>query len=92
MPSYSFRVNGKRAAFDSWDAGQPLPVKPSARRSNTTETSAGTNGMALAPAERLARNSKLTLEQVKTGLAGNLWRCGTQIRVLSAANTPGGRQ
>jgi nicotinate dehydrogenase subunit A len=43
-----------------------------------------TNGMALAATELLARNPKPTLEQVKTGLAGNLCRCGTHTRILSA--------
>lgn len=87
------------------------PVKQVAGRSITTEASAAvqaafvaeeaaqcgycTNGMALAATELLARTPKPTLEQVKTGLAGNLCRCGTHTRILSAvmraANNPGGR-
>jgi nicotinate dehydrogenase subunit A len=87
------------------------PVKQVAGRNVTTEASAAvqaafvaeeaaqcgycTNGMALAATELLARTPKPTLEQVKTGLAGNLCRCGTHTRILNAvmraANNPGGR-
>ena len=88
------------------------PVKQAAGRSITTEASAAvqaafvaeeaaqcgycTNGMALAATELLASNPKPTLEQVKSGMAGNLCRCGTHTRILNAvmraANVQGGRQ
>ena len=55
-----------------------------------------TNGVALAATELLARNPRPTLDQVKTGMAGNLCRCGTHTRILNAvmraAKTQGGRQ
>ena len=53
-----------------------------------------TNGMIVAAAALLQSNPHPTLEQVKTGLAGNLCRCGTHTRILSAvmraANAQGG--
>ena len=53
-----------------------------------------TNGMIMSAAALLQSNPHPTLEQVKTGLAGNLCRCGTHTRILSAvmraANAQGG--
>jgi nicotinate dehydrogenase subunit A len=53
-----------------------------------------TNGMIMAAAALLRSNPHPTLEQVKTGLADNLCRCGTHTRILSAvvraANAQGG--
>jgi nicotinate dehydrogenase subunit A len=53
-----------------------------------------TNGMIMAAAALLQSNPHPTLEQVKTGLADNLCRCGTHTRILSAvvraANAQGG--
>ena len=53
-----------------------------------------TSGMIMAAAALLQSNPHPTLEQVKTGLAGNLCRCGTHTRILSAvmraANAQGG--
>lgn len=43
-----------------------------------------TNGMIMAAKALLDRNPKPTLEEVKTGLAGNLCRCGTHTRILRA--------
>src|SRR3954452_12473440 len=43
-----------------------------------------TNGMVMAAKALLKTNPHPTLEQVKTGLAGNLCRCGTHTRILSA--------
>jgi len=43
-----------------------------------------TNGMIMATTALLARTPKPTLEQAKTGLAGNLCRCGTHTRILRA--------
>ena len=88
------------------------PVKQVSGRSITTEAPATvqaafvaeeaaqcgycTNGMALAATELLAANPKPTLEQVKSGMAGHLCRCGTHTRILNAvmraASAQGGRQ
>jgi nicotinate dehydrogenase subunit A len=43
-----------------------------------------TNGMIMAAKALLERTPKPTLEQIKQGLAGNLCRCGTHTRILSA--------
>jgi len=43
-----------------------------------------TNGMVMAAEGLLRANPKPTLDQVKTSLAGNLCRCGTHTRILSA--------
>jgi nicotinate dehydrogenase subunit A len=43
-----------------------------------------TNGMIMSAKAVLTRTPHPTLEQVKQGLAGNLCRCGTHTRILSA--------
>jgi nicotinate dehydrogenase subunit A len=43
-----------------------------------------TNGMVMATTALLRSNPQPTLEQVKSSLAGNLCRCGTHTRILSA--------
>jgi len=43
-----------------------------------------TNGMVMTAKALLARTPKPNVEQVKAGLAGNLCRCGTHTRILSA--------
>jgi len=43
-----------------------------------------TNGMMMAATALLRSNPRPTEEQVKTSLAGNLCRCGTHTRILSA--------
>jgi nicotinate dehydrogenase subunit A len=43
-----------------------------------------TNGMVMATTALLRSNPRPTLEQVKSSLAGNLCRCGTHTRILSA--------
>ena len=43
-----------------------------------------TNGMIMTAKALLTRHPNPTLEQVKQGLAGNLCRCGTHTRILSA--------
>jgi nicotinate dehydrogenase subunit A len=43
-----------------------------------------TNGMILSATALLRSNPHPTEEQVKNGLAGNLCRCGTHTRILSA--------
>jgi nicotinate dehydrogenase subunit A len=43
-----------------------------------------TNGMIMASKAMLTQTPHPTLEQVKQGLAGNLCRCGTHTRIMSA--------
>jgi nicotinate dehydrogenase subunit A len=43
-----------------------------------------TNGMIMAAKALLSRTPHPTEEQVKTGLAGNLCRCGTHTRIIRA--------
>jgi nicotinate dehydrogenase subunit A len=43
-----------------------------------------TNGMVMATKSLLNQTPHPTLDQVKQGLAGNLCRCGTHTRILSA--------
>ena len=43
-----------------------------------------TNGMIMSASAVLTQTPHPTLEQVKQGLAGNLCRCGTHTRILSA--------
>jgi nicotinate dehydrogenase subunit A len=43
-----------------------------------------TNGMIMAAKSLLSQTPHPTLDQVKQGLAGNLCRCGTHTRILSA--------
>jgi nicotinate dehydrogenase subunit A len=42
------------------------------------------NGMIMAATALLTQTPKPTLDQVKQGLAGNLCKCGTHTRILSA--------
>lgn len=55
-----------------------------------------TNGMILSATALLRSNPHPTEEQVRSGLAGNLCRCGTHTRILSAvmhaAAAEGGRK
>jgi nicotinate dehydrogenase subunit A len=55
-----------------------------------------TNGMIMAATELLRSNPHPTAEQVKSSLSGNLCRCGTHTRILSAvlraAEQSGGRK
>lgn len=43
-----------------------------------------TNGMIIAATAFLTRTPNPTVDQIKQGLAGNLCRCGTHTRILSA--------
>jgi len=146
MPRYTFQVNGKEVAVDSWDSAQPLlyilrnsldlhgakfgcglgqcgactvllngkpvrscvtPVSQVARQRVTTLEGLGTpekpdpvqaafiaeqaaqcgyctNGMIMTARAMLDTNPHPTAEQVEQGLSGNLCRCGTHTRILSA--------
>jgi nicotinate dehydrogenase subunit A len=55
-----------------------------------------TNGMIMSATALLAKTPRPTEVQVREALAGNLCRCGTHVRILSAvmrvaANGQGGR-
>lgn len=78
-----------------------VPEKPNAIQSAFVAEQAAqcgycTNGMIMAATALLHSNPHPTLEQVKSSLSGNLCRCGTHTRILSAvmraASDPGGRQ
>jgi nicotinate dehydrogenase subunit A len=146
MATYSFRLNGRTVAIDSWDAAQPLlyalrgagglpgvkfgcglgqcgactvlldgaavrscmtPISSVVNRTVTTIEGLGTadapsrvqaafiaeqaaqcgyctSGMITAATALLARTPNPSLDQIKQGLSGNLCRCGTHTRVLSA--------
>src|SRR5215831_8360339 len=55
-----------------------------------------TNGMVMSATALLRANPRPTQEQAKNGLSGNLCRCGTHTRILSAvlraARSEGGRK
>jgi nicotinate dehydrogenase subunit A len=69
--------------------GIGTPEKPSAvQTAFITEQAAQcgycTNGMVMAATALLKSTPRPTPEQIKTSLAGNLCRCGTHTRILSA--------
>jgi nicotinate dehydrogenase subunit A len=79
--------------------GIGTPEQPSALESAFIAEQAAqcgycTNGMVMCATALLRTNPHPTLEQVKSGMAGNLCRCGTHTRILNAvmraANAPGG--
>jgi nicotinate dehydrogenase subunit A len=51
-----------------------------------------TNGMVMTAKALLAKTPKPSIEQIKTGLAGNLCRCGTHTRILSAVVRASGQR
>jgi nicotinate dehydrogenase subunit A len=73
---------------------QPSPVQAAFITEQAAQCGYCTNGMVIAATALLRTNPHPTLEQVKTAMAGNLCRCGTHTRILSAvmraANAPGG--
>jgi nicotinate dehydrogenase subunit A len=50
-----------------------------------------TNGMIMQAADLLQRNAKPSEEEIRTALAGNLCRCGSQARVLRAVKRASGQ-
>jgi nicotinate dehydrogenase subunit A len=69
--------------------GLGTPEKPDALQAAFTAEQAAqcgycTSGMIVAAKGMLAQTPRPTLEQVKQGLAGNLCRCGTHTRIMSA--------
>jgi nicotinate dehydrogenase subunit A len=51
-----------------------------------------TNGMVMTAKALLAKTPKPSIEQIKTGLAGNLCRCGTHTRILNAVVRASGQR
>lgn len=69
--------------------GLGSPERPDAVQAAFIEEQAAqcgycTNGMIMAAKSLLNQTPHPTLDQVKQGLAGNLCRCGTHTRILSA--------
>jgi nicotinate dehydrogenase subunit A len=69
--------------------GLGTPEKPDALQSAFIAEQAAqcgycTNGMIMSARAVLTQTPHPTLEQIKQGLAGNLCRCGTHTRILSA--------
>src|SRR5436309_13123454 len=64
--------------------GRPDPVQAAFITEQAAQCGYCTNGMIMVATALLARTPKPTLEQAKTGLAGNLCRCGTHTRILRA--------
>jgi len=73
---------------------QPTPVQAAFIADQAAQCGYCTNGMVMCATALLRSNPHPTLEQVKTGMAGNLCRCGTHTRILNAvmraAGAPGG--
>jgi nicotinate dehydrogenase subunit A len=69
--------------------GLGTTARPSRVQAAFIEAQAGqcgycTSGMIVAATALLNRTSRPTLDQIKQGLAGNLCRCGTHTRIVSA--------
>ena len=63
---------------------KPNPVQSAFIAEQAAQCGYCTNGMVMAAEALLRINPRPTLDQVKTSLAGNLCRCGTHTRILSA--------
>jgi nicotinate dehydrogenase subunit A len=62
----------------------PDPVQAAFIAEQAAQCGYCTNGMIMAAKGLLSQNPSPTLDQVKQSLAGNLCRCGTHTRILSA--------
>jgi len=63
---------------------KPDPVQAAFIAEQAAQCGYCTNGMVMAAKSLLNQTPHPTLDQVKQGLAGNLCRCGTHTRILSA--------
>ncbi|MES1260880.1 MAG: (2Fe-2S)-binding protein [Acidobacteriota bacterium] len=63
---------------------KPDPVQAAFISEQAAQCGYCTNGMILAAKALLLKTPRPTLDQVKQALAGNLCRCGTHTRILSA--------
>ena len=71
---------------------QPTAVQAAFIADQASQCGYCTNGMVMAATALLRTTPHPTLEQVKTSLAGNLCRCGTHTRILSAVMKAAGGQ
>ncbi len=75
---------------------KPDPVQAAFISEQAAQCGYCTNGMVMASKALLAQTPYPSVDQVKQGLAGNLCRCGTHTRILSAvmlaARLQGGAQ
>jgi len=62
----------------------PHPVQAAFIAEQAAQCGYCTNGMVMTAKALLDQTPHPTLDQVKTGLAGNLCRCGTHTRILNA--------
>jgi nicotinate dehydrogenase subunit A len=62
----------------------PSPLQAAFIKEQAAQCGYCTNGMICAATALLKTTPNPTLEQVKSGLAGNLCRCGTHTRILKA--------
>ena len=63
---------------------KPDPVQAAFIAEQAAQCDYCTNGMIMTAKALLNQTANPTLEQIKQGLAGNLCRCGTHTRILSA--------
>lgn len=63
---------------------KPDPVQAAFIAEQAAQCGYCTNGMIMAAKSLLNQNPHPTPEQIKSGLSGNLCRCGTYTRILSA--------
>ena len=63
---------------------KPDPIQAAFIAEQAAQCGYCTNGMVMAAKSLLNQTPHPTLDQVKRGLAGNLCRCGTHTRILSA--------
>jgi len=63
---------------------KPDPIQAAFVAEQAAQCGYCTNGMVMAAKSLLNQTPHPTLDQVKQGLAGNLCRCGTHTRILSA--------
>ena len=63
---------------------KPDPIQAAFIAEQAAQCGYCTNGMVMATKSLLNQTPHPTLDQVKQGLAGNLCRCGTHTRILSA--------
>ena len=78
------------------DPARPSKVQAAFIAEQAAQCGYCTNGMIMAATALLQSNPHPTEEQVRSSLAGNLCRCGTHTRILSAvlnaSKTQGGRK
>jgi nicotinate dehydrogenase subunit A len=63
---------------------KPEPIQAAFIAEQAAQCGYCTNGMIMSAKALLTKTSHPTLEEVKQALAGNLCRCGTHTRILSA--------